>query len=145
MAEFEPLQPEKRPEWKGLQLLTVLEELDIRDKHRTLNVMVAAPTLVSFSFIKLVPPGDPPARYWPTYKNVTHNFGPLAPDVEIVRIEEPEPIPDVEVRWQQTVAPLISHTPAGDGRDRTGAIDLIQALSGEVRFIAESLRPFLGN
>jgi hypothetical protein len=61
----------------------------------------------------------------------------------MVRIVEPEPIPDVEVRWRQTVVPLISHAPATDGRDRTGAIDLLQALSDEVKFVISALLAFL--
>jgi hypothetical protein len=139
MAELQGLQPDTRPEWKGLRLLTVLEELDNLDKHRTLNVMVAAPQSMVFSFAHL----GTTTAYHPSYDNITTNFSPLEPDAELIRIVEPEPIPDVEVHWQQTVVPLISHAPANDGRDRTGAIDLLQALIAEVVFVMTTLQPFL--
>jgi hypothetical protein len=136
MAEFQRLQPDIRPEWKGLRLLAVLEELDNFDKHRTLNVMFAEPTTMIFG---LVAPG-----YFPTYENVTHNFGPLEPDTEMVRIVERVPIPmNVTVEWRQSVAPVVGHTPASDGRERTGVIDLIQELSAEVAFVIKALSRFL--
>jgi hypothetical protein len=140
MAKFTQLQPDARPEWKGLRLLALLQDLDNIDKHRTLNVMVAAPQSMVFSFHLI---GSTGVAYHPSYDNITTNFGPLEPGAEMVRIVEPEPIPDVEVRWRQTVVPLISHAPATDGRDRTGAIDLLQALSDEVKFVISALLAFL--
>ncbi len=139
MAVLQGLQPDTRPEWKGLRLLAVLEELDNLDKHRTLNVVVAAPQSMVFSFVRI----GTSVAYHPSYDNITTNFSPLEPDAELIRLVESEPIPDVEVHWQQTVAPLISHAPASDGRERTGAIDLLQALTAEVVFVMTTLQPFL--
>jgi hypothetical protein len=140
MERFQELQPDARPEWKGLRLLAVLPELDNVDKHRTLNVMVAAPQSMVFSFVRI---GTPEVAYHPGYDNITTNFEPLEPGSEIVRIVEPEAIPDVEVHWQQTVAPLISHAPTDDGRNRTGAIDLLRALADEVSFVISALGSYL--
>jgi hypothetical protein len=121
----------------GLQPLTVLEELDNFDKHRTLNVMYAQPTTVVYGFSTIAEPSRSIVVDCFPY------FGPLKPDAELARCTAMEPIPDVKVEWRQTVAPLISHAPGSDGRNSSGAIDLIQALSREVEFVIGELRPFL--
>lgn len=137
MAVFDTLQPDVRPKWKGLQPLAVLEELDNFDKHRTLNVMFAQPTNVVYGIYTM----EEPRRF--IVADCRPDFGPLQPDAELARCVAVEPIPDVKVEWNQTVAPLISHSPGSDGRDATGAIDLIQALSAEVEFVMGALKPFL--
>lgn len=137
MAVFNGLQPDMRPEWKGLQPLPVLEELDNFDKHRTLNVMYAQSTSVVYGFSTIAEPSRNVAVSCFPY------FGPLEPDTELARCEAAEPIPDVKVEWRQTVAPTISHSPGSDGRNSSGAIDLIKALSAEVEFVIAALFPFL--
>ena len=137
MAVFNTLQPDVRPEWKGLQPLAVLEELDNFDKHRTLNVMYAQLTSVTYGIYTIAEP----SRF--IVADCLPVFGPLHPDAELARCVAVEPIPDVKVEWNQTVAPLISHSPGSDGRAATGAIDLIQALSAEVEVVIGALRPFL--
>lgn len=137
MAVFNGLRPHIRPEWKGLQPLTVLEELDNFDKHRTLNVMYAQPTSVNYGIYTIAEP----IRFIDA--DCFPYFGPLQPDAELARCVAAEPIPDVKVEWHQTVAPLISHSPGSDGRDTSGAIDLIQALSREVEVVMNALGPFL--
>jgi hypothetical protein len=114
-----------------------LEELDNFDKHRTLNVINAQPTTVVYSFSTIAEPR----------RNVVVScfpyFGPLEPNTQLARCTAVEPIPDVEVEWRQTIAPLISHSPGSDGRNSSGAIELIQALSREVEFVIAALRSFL--
>lgn len=137
MAVFNGLQPHVRPEWKGLQPLTILEELDNFDKHRTLNVMYAQLSSVTYGIYTIAEP----SRF--IVADCFPYFGPLHPDTELARCVAVEPIPDVKVEWNQTVAPLISHSPGSDGRAATGAIDLIQALSAEVEVVMKTLKPFL--
>jgi hypothetical protein len=133
---FKELQPYNRPEAEGLRPLAVLEEFDVRDKHRLLNVVLAVLDRPHYT-IDGHRPGD--------RGTLSITVGEVEAGTKLISISNATPNPQIDVKFDEHfIAMAIRHDPAStDGRIQSGVDWLLRSVIAEVEHVVSSLRRFV--
>lgn len=135
VALIKSLQPDQRPEVFGLKPLAILEDLDVTDKHRLLNVVTAQLREPHYTIVGDLPKNSP--------GQIRFTIGALDDGAEVFAVSNAKPIPDVKVEFDIKFEIAIGHTPAStDGRTFDAGEGLIRVLRAEVDYILSELEAY---
>lgn len=130
-AAIEGLQPYSRTDPAHIPLLTILRELENRDKHRLVPIIGAA--MKGGEVEPFIPPMEP----WPKISTRIWTHGPIKQRTEVFTLILDRPAPDVEMRNPGFDYYLALEIPGL--LDPTDMIGLLEVIRDEVRYCLDAI------
>jgi hypothetical protein len=129
---IEACQPYNRKHSDLPPLLSVLEELEIADKHKLLQIAFTGQAQGEVGFVGNTEAG--------THIEALANVGEIKEGTEVVFYTCSRPVPDMKFdRFDLLFAVMLVHKPGPSGNDRTDVPSLLALLNKEVRDVIEKI------